>query len=169
MAAGGVMSVAKHFPGLGRVTGNTDFTSDVVDNVTTATDPYLSSFRAAIGAKVPMVMVALATYTRIDPSQLAVFSPTVMKLLRSFGFGGVIVSDDLGEAAAVQAIAPGTRAVRFLTAGGDLITSQDLGPAEQMAAAVLARAEGNAAFRTTVDAAAQRVLTAKQAAGLLPC
>jgi beta-N-acetylhexosaminidase len=169
MAAAGVMSVAKHFPGLGRVTGNTDFTPDVVDNVTTATDPYLNTYRAAIDAKVPMVMVALATYTRIDPSQLAVFSPTVMRLLRSFGFGGVIVSDDLGEAAAVQAIAPGSRAIRFLTAGGDLITSQVLGPAEQMAAAVLARAEGNAAFRATVDAAAQRVLTAKQAAGLLPC
>jgi beta-N-acetylhexosaminidase len=170
MAAAGVTSVAKHFPGLGRVTGNTDFTSDVVDNVTAATDPYLNSFRAAVDAKVPMVMVALATYTRIDPRELAVFSPTVMRLLRGgLGFGGVIVSDDLGEAAAVQAIAPGTRATDFLTAGGDLITSQDLAPAEQMAAAVVARAEGSAAFRATVDAAAQRVLTAKQAAGLLPC
>jgi beta-N-acetylhexosaminidase len=170
MAAAGVTSVAKHFPGLGRVTGNTDFTSDVVDNVTTATDPYLNSFRAAVDAKVPMVMVALATYTRIDPRELAVFSPIVMRLLRGgLGFGGVIVSDDLGEAAAVQAIAPGTRATDFLTAGGDLITSQDLAPAEQMAAAVLTRAEGSAAFRATVDAAAQRVLTAKQAAGLLPC
>jgi beta-N-acetylhexosaminidase len=170
MAAAGVTSVAKHFPGLGRVTGNTDFTSDVVDNVTTATDPYLNSFRAAVDARVPMVMVALATYTRIDPSELAVFSPTVMRLLRGgLGFGGVIVSDDLGEAAAVQAIAPGTRATDFLTAGGDLITSQDLAPAEQMAAAVVARAEASAAFRATVDAAAQRVLAAKQAAGLLPC
>jgi beta-N-acetylhexosaminidase len=170
MAAAGVVSVAKHFPGLGRVTGNTDFTSDVVDNVTTATDPYLNSFRAAVDAKVPMVMVALATYTRIDPRELAVFSPAVMRLLRGgLGFGGVIVSDDLGEAAAVQAIAPGTRATDFLTAGGDLITSQDLAPAEQMAAAVVARAEASAAFRATVDAAAQRVLAAKQAAGLLPC
>jgi beta-N-acetylhexosaminidase len=170
MAAAGVMSVAKHFPGLGRVTGNTDFTSDVVDNVTTANDPYLNSFRAAVGARVPMVMVALATYTRIDPTQLAVFSPTVMRLLRSgLGFGGVIMSDDLGEAAAVQAVTPGNRAIRFLTAGGDLITSQTLGPAEQMAAAVLADAEGSAPFRATVNAAAQQVLTAKQAAGLLPC
>jgi beta-N-acetylhexosaminidase len=170
MASAGVATVAKHFPGLGRVTGNTDFTSNVVDNVTTANDPYLNSFRAAIAAGVPMVMVALATYTRIDPSELAVFSPTMMRLLRSgLGFNGVIVSDDLGEAAAVQAIPAGTRATDFLAAGGDLITSQDLGPAEQMAAAVLAKASGNAAFRATVDAAAQRVLTAKQAAGLLPC
>jgi beta-N-acetylhexosaminidase len=170
MAAAGVTTVAKHFPGLGRVAGNTDFTSNVVDNVTTASDPDLNSFRTAIGAGVPMVMVALATYTKIDPSELAVFSPTVMRLLRDgLGFNGVIVSDDMGEAAAVQAIPVASRAVGFLTAGGDLITSQSLAPAEQMAAAVLAKASGSAAFRATVDAAAQRVLAAKQAAGLLSC
>ena len=170
MAAAGVMTVAKHFPGLGRVTGNTDFTPDVTDSVTTASDPYLDSFRAAIAAGVPMVMVALATYTRIDPSELAVFSPVVMRLLRDgLGFAGVIVSDDLGQAQAVQAVPAAKRALGFLAAGGDLITSQNLGPAEQMAAAVLARASGDAAFRATVDAAAARVLAAKQAAGLLPC
>jgi beta-N-acetylhexosaminidase len=170
MAAAGVTTVAKHFPGLGRVTGNTDFTANVVDTVTTADDPYLNSFRTAIDAGVPIVMVALATYSRIDPSRLAVFSPVVMRLLRDeFGFTGVIISDDLGDASAVQAVPAGTRAVDFLTAGGDLITSQSLGPAEQMAAAVLVRASGNAAFRATVDAAAQRVLAAKQAAGLLSC
>jgi beta-N-acetylhexosaminidase len=170
MASAGVMSVAKHFPGLGQVTGNTDFTANVVDNVTTATDPDLNTFRAAVTAGVPMVMVALATYTKIDPTQLAVFSPTVMRLLRGeIGFNGVIMSDDLGEAAAVQAVTPANRAVRFLTAGGDLITSQTLAPAEEMAAAVLAKAEGSATFRATVNAAAQRVLTAKGAAGLLPC
>jgi beta-N-acetylhexosaminidase len=170
MAEAGVMTVAKHFPGLGRVTGNTDFTAGVVDNVTTADDPDLDSFRGAVGAGVPMVMVALATYAKIDPSQLAVFSPTVIHLLRDgLGFTGVIVSDDLGQAEAVRSVPAGTRAVRFLTAGGDLITSQSLAPAEQMAAAVLAKASGNAAFRATVDAAAQQVLAAKKAAGLLSC
>jgi beta-N-acetylhexosaminidase len=170
MAAAGVMSVAKHFPGLGRVTGNTDFTADVVDNVTTAGDPALNSFKAAVTAGVPMVMVALATYTRIDPAELAVFSPAVLGLLRTrLGFTGVIVSDDLGQAIAVQSISPANRAVGFLTAGGDLITSQSLQPAEQMAAAVLAKAQGDAAFRATVHAAARQVLTAKRTAGLLPC
>jgi len=170
MAAAGVMSVAKHFPGLGRVAGNTDFTANVVDNVTTANDPYLNSFRAAVGAGVPMVMVALATYTKIDPAQLAVFSPTVMRLLRNgLGFNGVIVSDDMGQAAAIQAVPAANRAADFLTAGGDLITSQSLAPAEQMAAGVLAKASGSTAFRATVDDAARRVLAAKKAAGLLPC
>jgi len=170
LASAGVATVAKHFPGLGRVTGNTDDVANVVDNTTTPNDPYLGSFRDAIRAGVPFVMVALATYTKIDPSTLAVFSPVVMKLLRNeLGFGGVIVSDDLGEAAAVQSIPAATRAIDFLSAGGDLITSQTLQPAEQMAAAVLSQASSSASFRATVDAAARLVLTAKQAAGLLPC
>ena len=170
MARAGVATVAKHFPGLGRVTANTDYSAGVTDTVTTADDPYLDSFRAAVNAGVPMVMVASATYTRIDPARLAAFSPAVLALLRTqLGFTGVIVSDDLGDAIAVQPVPVGTRAVDFLTAGGDLVTSQSLGPAEQMAAAVLARVAGSAAFGATVDAAAQRVLAAKQAAGLLPC
>jgi beta-N-acetylhexosaminidase len=170
MSEAGVATVAKHFPGLGRVTGNTDFAADVVDNVTTASDPDLNSFRTAINAGVPMVMVALATYTKIDKSRLAAFSPVVMSLLRDkFGFGGVIISDDLGAAQAVKNITEGTRAIDFLTAGGDMITSQELGPAEQMAAAVLAKAQGNRAFRATVNAAASQVLAAKQSSGLLSC
>ena len=48
MRAGGMATTAKHFPGLGRVEGNTDHTADVVDTVTTADDPYLIPFRLAI-------------------------------------------------------------------------------------------------------------------------
>jgi beta-N-acetylhexosaminidase len=170
MASAGVASVIKHFPGLGRVAGNTDFTSNVIDSVTTETDPYLDSYRDAIDAGVPYVMVAEATYTQIDPSHLAVFSPVIMHLLRSgLGFNGVIVSDDLGQAAAVASIPSGQRALDYLNAGGDLITSQSIAPAEEMAATVLATASSDSAFRATVDAAARRVLAAKQAQGLLPC
>jgi beta-N-acetylhexosaminidase len=170
MASAGVATTAKHFPGLGRVTGNTDFTSNVADSVTTADDPYLGSFRDAISVGVPFVMVALATYTKIDPDRLAVFSPAVMRLLRSsLGFGGVIISDDLGQAAAVAAIPAGERAIDFLAAGGDMVTSQSLAPAETMASAVLAKATADPSFRAAVDSAAMRVLSAKQAYGLLPC
>jgi len=71
-------------------------------------------------------MVALATYTRIDAGRLAVFSPIVMRdLLRgTLGYQGVIVSDDLGATAAVAGIPPGTRAIDFLNAGGDMIISK---------------------------------------------
>ena len=170
MAEAGVASVIKHFPGLGRVVGNTDFTSNVVDSVTTSTDPYLQSYREGIDAGVPYVMVAEATYTKIDPAHLAVFSPVIMGLLRNgLGFSGVIVSDDLGVAAAVASIPAGQRALDFLNAGGDLITSQSFAPAEEMASTVLATASSDSAFRATVDDAARRILAAKQVQGLLPC
>src|ERR1700749_3890791 len=116
------------------------------------------------------MMVAEATYTKIDPAHLAVFSPVIMGLLRNgLGFNGVIVSDGLGHAAAVGLNPAGQRAVAFLDAGGDLVTSQAIAPAEQMASTVLTTASANSSFRAVVDAAARRVLAAKQVQGLLPC
>jgi beta-N-acetylhexosaminidase len=171
MKQAGVATTAKHFPGLGRVAGNTDFTSGVVDTTTGPKSSYLGSFQAAIKAGVPFVMVALATYTRIDPDHLAVFSSRVIRglLRQQLHFRGVIVSDDLGAAAAVAGLSPATRGIGFLTAGGDLITSQSLPAAIAMDQAILARAAGDAAFRATVNSAAMRILDAKQAYHLMPC
>ncbi|HEY6786324.1 MAG TPA: glycoside hydrolase family 3 N-terminal domain-containing protein [Trebonia sp.] len=171
MAQAGVATTAKHFPGLGQVQGNTDFTSGVTDTVTTINAPDLASFQSAINAGVPFVMVALALYTQIDPTHFAVFSPVVIQqmLRQRMGFKGVIVSDDIGEAAQVQTIPAGRRATDFLNAGGDLITSQVLPPAETMAADVLADANSSPTFRAVVAAAVMKVLAAKQALGLLSC
>jgi beta-N-acetylhexosaminidase len=171
MADSGIATSGKHFPGLGRVKGNTDFTAAVVDDVTTADDAYVTPFRDAIGAGIPFVMVALATYQRIDPANLAAFSPIVMRdLLRGrLAFGGVIVSDDIGATAAVENIAPADRAIGFLSAGGDLIISKTVAPANAMATAISARASADAAFKARVDDAALRVLRAKIAFGLVRC
>ena len=170
MTSAGVATTAKHFPGLGRVTNNTDFSAGVVDTVTTANDPYLDSFRDTITAGVPFVMVALATYTQIDPAHLAAFSSTVIDgLLRGkLGFRGVVVSDSL-TAAAVSSMPPGQRAIDFLLAGGDLIVARSATAVVAMVAAVQARAATYTAFAKLVDNAALPVLEAKQAAGLLPC
>lgn len=170
MGRAGVATTVKHFPGLGRVAGNTDFSAGVVDRTTGPDDPSLQSFRQGIDAGAPFAMVALATYTRIDAGRLAVFSPAVMQLLRGgMGFGGVIVSDDLGATVAVAGVEPGARAVGFLAAGGDLVVSKTASAAVTMASAVLTRADADAGFRARVDDAALRVLRAKQAWGLLPC
>jgi beta-N-acetylhexosaminidase len=171
MDQAGIATTGKHFPGLGRVTGNTDFTAAVVDDVTTANDAYLGPFRDAIAAGVPMVMVALAKYQKIDPSELAVFSPTVMQqmLRTSLGFTGVVVSDDLGATVAVANIAPADRAINFLLAGGDFIISKTVAPANAMATAIAARASTDAAFKARVDDAAVRILRAKAARGLVRC
>jgi beta-N-acetylhexosaminidase len=170
MTAAGVATSAKHFPGLGQVAGNTDFTANVVDSVTAAGDPDLATYRSAASAGTPFMMVALATYTKIDPAHLAVFSPALMRLLRAnTGFGGVIISDDLGDAAAVASVSASQRAISFLEAGGDMITSQSFAPAEQMAPAVLAKASSDSAFAAKVNSAVKLILAAKQRFGLLSC
>jgi beta-N-acetylhexosaminidase len=171
MRDAGIATTAKHFPGLGRVAGNTDFTAGVVDSVTTRNDPFLAPFRKAIGAGVPFVMISLATYEKIDPDHLAVFSPTVIDgmLGRDLGFRGVVISDALGAAKAIAAIPPATRAVDFVEAGGDMIISNQVAPAIEMARALASRAAAQPSFRALVDDAALHVLDAKEEAGLLPC
>ena len=160
----------KHFPGLGRVTGNTDFTT-ATDTTTTANDPYLQSFTMGIGGNADFVMVALALYTKIDANHLAAFSPVVIgQMLRgTMGFNGVVISDDLGDTVAVASIPPGTRAIDFLSAGGDMIISKTSAPAHAMVLAIRSRAATDPTFRQRVDDAAMRILRAKQAFGLLPC
>jgi beta-N-acetylhexosaminidase len=171
MAQAGIATTLKHFPGLGRVTGNTDNTAGVTDTATTPGDPYLSSFRAGIEAGAPFVMISLASYDAIDPGVPAVFSSKIIgTLLRDqLGFDGVVISDDLGAAAAVRQVAPGNRAIDFIAAGGDLMIVQGGPQTSAMAAAIVGRAGADAAFATLVDVAALKVLEAKDAQGLLHC
>ena len=89
-------------------------------------------------------MVSLATYERLDPDHLAVFSPTIIRdMLRGdLGFRGVVISDALG-ATAVASIPPATRAIDFIQAGGDMIISNQVPPAIEMAQALADRAARN--------------------------
>lgn len=167
MTGAGVATTLKHFPGLGTVTGNTDFTADVVDTRTTRADPLLAPFAAGIAEGVPLVMLSLSTYSAIDAENLAAFSPVVIQsMLRGdLGFAGVVISDDLGIAAAVRTVPPAERALRFLRAGGDVVLTVDPTAARVMAQAVAT----DPALTPLVDAAALRVLRAKERFGLLAC
>jgi beta-N-acetylhexosaminidase len=169
MQAAGVVATVKHFPGLGRVSGNTDLATGVRDSVTARHDPYLAPFATAIGNGVAFVMMSTAIYTRIDPDRPAAFSSAIVTgMLRGdLGFRGVIVSDDIGIAKQVSEYSVGDRAVDFIAAGGDLVLTVDATQAPEMTTAVLARAKGDPEFRAQVDAAALVVLHAKQARGLL--
>ncbi|MGW3355433.1 glycoside hydrolase family 3 N-terminal domain-containing protein [Streptomyces bungoensis] len=166
-----VMTTLKHFPGLGRVIGNTDTTANVVDSVTTTTSSYLTPFKSGIQAGSPFVMISSATYSKIDAHHIAAFSPTVIrKLLRNqLGFKGVVISDDLGQAVAVRAYTPAQRAVAFLSAGGNLILTVKTSVVPAMAQGVASRMRTDAAFRATVADSVHRVLAAKASAGLLSC
>ncbi|MGW7002249.1 glycoside hydrolase family 3 N-terminal domain-containing protein [Streptomyces sp. NPDC054933] len=171
LSQAGVDATIKHFPGLGQVRGNTDFSANVTDSLTPRNSPNLATFRSGIQAGARFTMVSLATYTLIDPAHQAVFSSVVLRdILRgTLGFNGVIISDDLGRAAAVRAVPPGQRALRFLAAGGNMILTVDPSTVGPMANAVLSRLGTDAALRRDVDDSVRRILTAKMASGLLRC
>ncbi|MDX6205558.1 MAG: beta-N-acetylhexosaminidase [Frankiales bacterium] len=170
LSLAGVDPAIKHFPGLGRVTVNTDVSAGVTDHVTVRHDPYLAPFAAAVRAGAPFVMMSTAIYAKIDAARPAAFSPAVIgTILRGdLNFRGVVISDDLGNARQVAAWTPGARAVAFLRAGGDMVLTVNGALLQPMYAAVLARAKADPAFRAQVDASALRVLVAKQDRGLIP-
>src|SRR3954468_23892012 len=119
MHAAGVATAVKHFPGLGRASGNTDTTFGVKDTETTRHDAYINPYAAATGsADAEVVMVSSATYTRIDSAHRAIFSPTVLHgmLRRDLGFTGVIMTDSI-DAVALRDLTAGQRAINFINPG----------------------------------------------------
>ena len=166
----GMATSLKHFPGLGRVLGNTDVTSQVVDDTTTRRDPSLKPFAAGIDAGTDMVMVSSAFYPRIDRSRRAAFSPAVITgMLRGdLGFTGVVISDDLA-AVAMQDVSPGQRMLRFVRAGGDLAIVGDPALAARMADALVDEAGDDPELAAAVEASTRRVLQLKDRRGLADC
>ncbi len=168
--AGGTATTAKHFPGLGRVRGNTDTTARVVDPTTTRHDALLAGFRADVEHGTEVVMISSATYLAIDGRQPATYSATVIHdmLRRDLGFTGVVVSDDLlGRALASTSVR--SRGVRFLRAGGDLALVGSTSAAAQVQDGLLDRARTDAAFRRRLQQSATRVLELKSSQGLVSC
>ncbi len=135
--AGGVAATAKHFPGLGAATRsqNTDVgpvTLKVSKSKLRSIDEY--PYKAAIAAKVKLVMVSWARYPALAPRPAGLSSTIVRGELRDrLGFGGVTITDAL-EAGALKAY--GTtqhRALLAAQAGMDLVlcSAQDVGQGVQ--------------------------------------
>ena len=170
MNQAGVATAVKHFPGLGRVRGNTDYMTRVVDRTTTRHDAALGGFEAAISAGVDMVMVSSAFYSRLDDEHRAAFSTVIMgEMLRGdLGYSGVVISDDLA-AAAMRTLPPDERALRFIRAGGDLLIIGDAGLATTMASAIKDEAADDPDFAKQVSTSAARVVAMKERRGLACC
>lgn len=169
LRAAGVAASVKHFPGLGEVIGNTDFASGIVDSVTTADSPSLAPFRAAAQAGVASVMISSARYPKIDANNQAVFSAAVIRIVRGWGYDGVVISDDLGAAASVRSVPAGQRAVRLVQAGGDVVIDADPSLVPAMTKALLAKAAKDPGFATQVTESAARVLALKESLGVMQC
>jgi beta-N-acetylhexosaminidase len=125
-----VAATAKHFPGLGPATINTDFSPVTVVATQEEFDAALEPFSAAVEAGVDLVMMSSAAYPslagaapgqgRVTPAVFA--EPIVQGMLRQqLGFDGVVITDDL-ESIAIQELTEGDVAgVSALGAGCDLL------------------------------------------------
>ena len=122
--AGGVAATAKHFPGLGGATVNTDDGPATIERSRAELEAAdLPPFAAAIEAGVPLVMIGHARYPALDPERIASQSaPIIEDLLRGrLGFRGVVVTDSMEARASLATGDIATVSERAVRAGADLL------------------------------------------------
>lgn len=167
MAADNMGSVLKHFPGYG---SNVDtHTGIAVDDRPLETFetadflPFQSGLEA--GAGLTAVMVSHNIMTAADTELPSSLSPAVHDILREgFAFDGVVMTDDLAMEAVAAYAEDGAVAVMAIQAGNDLIITSDY---RTQIPKVVEAVENGALGEAAIDTACRRVLTWKQALGLL--
>lgn len=119
----GAIAAAKHFPGLGLATVNTDASVVRIRATRPALAPGLEPFKAAIADRVPVIMLANAVYTAYDARNAAGWSHAIgTNLLRGqLGFGGVTITDSLDGAAHARHVRAVDLALRAAQAGTDML------------------------------------------------
>ena len=159
-----VAATAKHFPGLGGATVNTDDGPATVEFRRSELQP----FRAAVESGVPLVMLSHALYPALDGERIASQSPAIVDgLLRTeLGFEGVIVTDSLEAQAVLDRSGVAEAAERSLRAGADLILMTGSASWNEVFPRLLRTARTSPAFRRRIDESAARVLALKRRLGL---
>ncbi|HEV7847006.1 MAG TPA: glycoside hydrolase family 3 N-terminal domain-containing protein [Thermoleophilaceae bacterium] len=157
-----VAAAAKHFPGLGAATVNTD---DGPATIRTPIERDLVPFRAAIEEDVPLIMLSHASYPGLDRNRIASQSHTIVTgLLRErLGFDGVIVTDSLEAEAVLARSGVADAAERSIRAGADLILMTGSASWNEVYPRLLETARRDPAFRKRIRASAARVLALKAA------
>ena len=124
-ANAGVLCCAKHFPGIGGMTGDSHegaiVTQNTLDELRIGE---LAPFEAAIEADVPMVMVGHLTAPNAFGNDVpASLNPAaVTDLLRGeLGFQGLVITDSLSMGAVGDFCTPDQAGVMALLAGADLV------------------------------------------------
>jgi beta-N-acetylhexosaminidase len=153
----GIAATAKHFPGLGAASANTDDRAVTVTARKWKLVRGLAPFRAAVAAGVKLVMVSSASYPALDPSATpAVFSHAIETgLLRGeLGFEGVAVTDALDAPGAAVVAHAATRAI---AAGADLLVFGSERASEQAYAVLAEDAPRYPHLRARLAQSAERI------------
>jgi beta-N-acetylhexosaminidase len=140
MQAGGIMAVAKHFPGIGRTVLDSHHHLPVLDaDLATLEASDLIPFEAAVRADVTGIMLSHIICPRLDPKWQASLSEAIAKdLVRNvMGFDGLVLTDDLDMKAIDHDMA--TCMARVLLCDIDLALICHQGPNIQAAVEALVR------------------------------
>jgi len=121
LARGHVLGTAKHFPGLGYATLNTDQSVAKVTATVRQLKTDWAPFTAAIEDGIPLVMMSTAVYPALGSSLPAALSPKIVNDLRRLGFTGAIVTDALQTPAVNGFMSTSKAAVQAVAAGDDLV------------------------------------------------
>lgn len=120
----GVAACGKHFPGHGDTSTDSHFELPVVEHDRRRLDAVeLVPFTRAIAAGVATIMTAHVLVPELDREHPASFSRVIVQelLKDTLGYGGVVVSDDLGMKAVSDRWPAGPAAVAAIGAGCDLV------------------------------------------------
>jgi beta-N-acetylhexosaminidase len=165
MHAAAVLTTAKHFPGH----GDTVLDSHVARPVSERSAAQLAAcellpFREAIATDVDAIMTAHVVYPAWDPQSPATLSPTILtEVLRGeLGFGGAIITDDLGMSAVSDGWPWEEIPLLALRAGADvLLICHERQRQEQAYARVLRAVQSGELPEAFVDRAVTRVVALK--------
>jgi beta-N-acetylhexosaminidase len=160
LQAAGVAATAKHFPGLGTATENTDF--EAQDLTLSRADLRAvdeAPYRAYIAAGGRLVMLSTAIYPALSPRPAA-FSRRIAtgELRGRLGFHGVTITDSLGSSAVADFGGQREAAVDGAAAGDDLLLFDDLPSALAGHEALVSQLHRGGLRRAPFLAAVARVL-----------
>ena len=159
--AGNVRATAKHFPGFGAATVNTDDAPATIgDPLATLRGVDARPFEALIADGVDAIMVSTAIYPALDERPAAFSARWTRDELRGrLGFQGVAMTDDLGTPAVRAYGSNVRRAVLSVRAGIDLpLFSSTYRDGARAAEGLLTAARRGELSRGTLRAQAARVL-----------
>jgi beta-N-acetylhexosaminidase len=163
-----VVSVVKHFPGLGGTSPDTDYGPAATKSWAVLQSTGLVPCRAAIKAGVNAIMMSNASVPGLTTLPAGLSPQAVSALRHQLGFHGLLMTDALG-AGAISALhlSIAQASVKAIGAGVDEVLgsnpstpAQALQTASLMTAAIVAAVEGHTLTRAQVVSAAAQVVAA---------
>lgn len=165
LASGGVVPVAKHFPGHGSADADSHQRLPTTATIDELRARDLVPFTAAV-EQVPAVMIGHLAVPGLTAGEPATLSSAAVDLLRNdLGFSGLVVTDDLAMGA-IQPLTVPEAAELAVAAGNDLLIAGRVDAALAAADRLIEALETGRLDRSRIDEALTRTLEIK---GVDPC